>query len=63
MGEILKKYAGEDSRIKVKELQKNLGIAENTNEAFAMVKGEFLGLLDHDDLLAPQALYRMVEML
>lgn len=63
MGEILKKYAGEDSRIKVKELQKNLGIAENTNEAFAMAKGEFLGLLDHDDLLAPQALYRMVEMM
>ena len=61
MKEILHTYAKEDSRIRIQELKENLGIAENTNEAFAMAKGEFLGLLDHDDLLAPQALYRVVE--
>ena len=37
-------------------LKENLGIAENTNAAFSMAKGEFVGLLDHDDLLAPNAL-------
>lgn len=52
-----------DARIRVRELAENKGIAENTNEAFAMATGEFTGLLDHDDLLAPQALYRVVEML
>ena len=44
-------------------LKENLGIAENTNKAFAMAKGEFLGLLDHDDLLAPNALYEIVQTL
>lgn len=61
MAEILRAYGEADSRIRVKELKENLGIAENTNEAFSMAEGEFTGLLDHDDLLAPQALYRMVE--
>ncbi len=58
---ILAEYIEKDSRIRVKNLKKNMGISENTNEAFAMAEGEFTGLLDHDDLLAPQALYRMVE--
>ena len=47
----------------MKNLDENLGIAENTNEAFSMASGTFVGLLDHDDLLAPQALYRMMERL
>ena len=61
MTEVLSRYAREDSRIRVKELPENLGIAENTNQAFAMASGEFAGLLDHDDLLAPQALYRVAQ--
>lgn len=63
MGRILQRYTAVDSRIRVKNLDENLGIAENTNEAFSMASGEFVGLLDHDDLLAPQALYRMAEAL
>lgn len=61
MNEVLKQYTRLDDRIRVKNLDENLGIAENTNEAFSMATGEFVGLLDHDDLLAPQALYRMAE--
>ena len=53
----------EDARIRIRNLPENKGIAENTNEAFSMATGEFIGLLDHDDLLAPQALYRVVECL
>lgn len=63
MTEILQKYTALDNRIRIKNLDENRGIAENTNEAFSMAAGEFAGLLDHDDLLAPQALYRMAEAL
>lgn len=61
MHQVLDKYVNMDTRIRVKDLKDNLGIAENTNEALLMGTGEFIGLLDHDDLLAPQALYCMVE--
>lgn len=59
MEEILEEYADKDSRIRFQNLEKNLGIAENTNAAFAMASGDFVGLLDHDDLLAPNALYEI----
>ena len=61
MAAVLERYMKLDSRIRVKNLDENLGIAENTNEAFSMASGEFAGLLDHDDLLAPQALFRMAD--
>ena len=63
MAEVLREYTGKDARVKVEDLKENLGIAENTNAAMEMAVGEFTGLLDHDDLLAPQALYRIVEAL
>lgn len=61
MAEVLKKYTDMDQRIKVKDLEKNAGISENTNEALAMAAGEYVGLLDHDDLLAPNALYEVAQ--
>lgn len=61
MGKILREYAKKDPRIRWMDLKENLGISENTNAAFAMAKGEFVGLLDHDDLLAPNALYEVVK--
>ena len=48
-----------DDRIRYENLPENLGIAENTNAAFAMARGDYIGLLDHDDLLAPDALYEI----
>ena len=48
-----------DIRIRYLKLSENLGIAENTNEALKAVRGTYTGLLDHDDLLAPDALYEM----
>ena len=60
---VLKEYAKKDSRILWKKLEENKGIAENTNAAFEMAGGEFVGLLDHDDLLAPNALYEIAEAL
>lgn len=61
MHRVLEMYAKKDSRIRYKDLEENLGISENTNEAFAMAKGEFIGLLDHDDLLAPNALFEVAK--
>lgn len=59
MEAVLAEYERRDSRIRHENLKENLGIAENTNAAFRMAKGEFIGLLDHDDLLAPNALYEI----
>lgn len=56
---IREKYSGE-SRIRYRHLEKNLGIAENTNAAFALADGEWIALLDHDDVLAEEALYEML---
>ena len=59
MEAVLEEYEKKDSRIRHENLKENLGIAENTNAAFRMAKGQFIGLLDHDDLLAPNALYEI----
>jgi glycosyltransferase involved in cell wall biosynthesis len=59
--EIDREYASTDARIRYKKLTENISISANTNEAFAMAEGDYIGFLDHDDLLAPQALYRMAE--
>lgn len=59
--EILKEYASVDTRIKLKRIGKNKGISGNSNEALAMAQGNYIALLDHDDLLTMDALFSMVE--
>ncbi len=59
--EIIKKYAVKDARIKYKHLDKNQGISINSNEAAKMASGEYMVLLDHDDMLHPSALYYVVK--
>ena len=49
----------EDSRIHYVRLQENGGISENTNQALAYATGDYCGLVDHDDILTPDALYEM----
>ena len=39
----------------------NKGISENTNAAIDMASGEYIGFLDHDDLLSQDALYEVVK--
>lgn len=60
---VIQEYVDTDDRIKAKFLKKNRHIAGATNEAFAMAKGEFIGLFDHDDLLWPNALYEVAKAL
>jgi GT2 family glycosyltransferase len=59
----LAEFAQADPRIKVTYLPENLGISGNSNEALRMAQGEFVALLDHDDMLAPNALWEIVRAL
>jgi len=52
----LRRYAGTDPRIKVVFAQTNGGISSATNLALAQATGEFVALLDNDDLLTNDAL-------
>lgn len=52
-----------DSRIRYLKLEENNGISCNTNKALAEATGDFTGLLDHDDVLEPYALYVMMDAL
>ena len=62
MGEISKEYAARSNgRIVYKKLEKNEGISGNTNACLAMATGEFIGLLDQDDILHPSTLYEYVK--
>ena len=59
--DICMKAAESDSRIIYKILDENLGISENTNRCIEMSTGEYIGLLDHDDLLHPSALFEVMK--
>nr|WP_318686211.1 glycosyltransferase [uncultured Acetatifactor sp.] len=50
-----------DERVRYVRLPENLGISENTNRALELARFPFIGLLDHDDLLAPDALFQMAK--
>ncbi len=50
----------ENKKIKYVMLNKNLGIAQNSNAALSLATGDYIALLDHDDTLAPFALYEVV---
>lgn len=49
----------QEKRIRYHRLSRNGGIAENTNGAIALAEKEYVGLLDHDDILTADALYRI----
>ncbi|MEG1137041.1 MAG: glycosyltransferase family 2 protein [Lachnospiraceae bacterium] len=59
---IQKKY-GYESRITYKKLDDNQGISENTNQAMKLAQGEYIMFADHDDIVAPNALYEIVKAL
>ena len=63
VGEFLKKQYGKERRIRYRKLKENKGISGNTNAALAMAGGDYIMLADHDDIVAPDALYEMVRLL
>lgn len=52
-----------DPRIHYKFLGENKGISGNSNEGLKMVTGDYVALLDHDDLLMPNALFEIVKVI
>ena len=60
---ILEYYQAQDSRIKVTFRATNGHISRCSNSALELATGEFVALLDHDDLLTPDALYEVALLL
>jgi O-antigen biosynthesis protein len=59
----LERYAQADDRIVFRRRPENGNIVAASNDAFALATGEFVGMLDHDDKLAPHALYAVARLL
>jgi O-antigen biosynthesis protein len=59
----LEKIAARDSRIRVFRRAQNGGTSAASNDAVEQARGEWLGLLDHDDVLEPDALFHLVRTL
>ncbi len=60
---VLDEYRGKDERIKVVYGSANRGVAGASNVALRAASGEFVVLMDHDDVLERLALYRVAESL
>lgn len=54
-------HSYKDKRIVYKKLDENKGISENTNCGFALADGDYFALLDHDDVILPNALFENVK--
>jgi O-antigen biosynthesis protein len=59
----LREYAEIDDRVRVHYGDINAGISTCTNTALEMATGEWIVLMDHDDLLAEHALYLVAEVI
>ena len=57
VGEMVRQRAAADPRIRYQKLEKNELIPGNTNKGIEMATGDFIALLDHDDILHPCALW------
>ncbi|MBN8550904.1 MAG: glycosyltransferase [Deltaproteobacteria bacterium] len=57
--QVIERHAREDARVKVCFRTQNGHISESSNSALALASGDYIALLDHDDCLAPHALYEM----
>ena len=60
--EVLREYENNE-KVKIKHRKTNGHISKATNDALKMADGEFVALMDNDDVLEKDALYRVVEVL
>lgn len=59
--QMVRDYIQQDERIRYCKLSQNQGISENTNRGLEMATGDYMGLLDHDDILHPCALFYVMQ--
>lgn len=57
VADLLREFARRDRRIQLIRLETNLGISGATNQALKLATGQWVGFLDHDDVLDPTALF------
>lgn len=57
---ILEEVFGNDDRVKYLDIPVNYGISGNSNKALELATGEYIGLMDHDDILTSDALFMVV---
>lgn len=55
----IEKICQTDSRIKYNFIGENKGVSGNTNEAIKMVTGDYIGFIDHDDVLPPFSIFEV----
>lgn len=60
---ILDEIFGTDERVKYLDIPVNYGISGNSNKALELATGEYIGLMDHDDILTSDALFMIVSKL
>ncbi len=65
LGGVVSSYCAQygETRILYRHLGQNYGIAGNTNEGASMAEGDWIGFLDHDDLLTPDALFEVAALI
>jgi len=60
---LLPELAARDERIVLTKVDKRGGISAASNRGLQLAKGDWLGLLDHDDILEPDALFQHIKWL
>lgn len=60
---IAESFADFSDRIRCVRLPENAGISENTNAGLLLAQGEYVGLLDHDDILERNALFEIASVI
>lgn len=61
LSSVAREYARKDERVKLLTLERNEGISGNTRAGFEACRGDFVCFLDHDDFLAPEALFEYAQ--
>jgi GT2 family glycosyltransferase len=63
LNRLARSYEAAESRVRFLPLEQNGGISAATNAGLELCSGEFVGFLDHDDTLTPDALLRVAQAL
>jgi glycosyltransferase involved in cell wall biosynthesis len=61
--EVLNLFKNRDERVKIKYSESNRGISGASNEALSLATGQYVALLDHDDVLSGDSLFEIVKLL
>lgn len=60
---IVKEYAAKDKRIKYFKNEKNIGISDSRNKLMELAAGEYIAIVDHDDISLPDRFIQQVDFL